>query len=290
MNGQKTLKFQQLPYRSWLIGILLLGYSGGYYYFHQPARLTAFTALLAVIGLAFLIVASGRTVSIDGATRTLRIVGDWRLFWRGKIQKIAFDNLVDLRINSFRARPDSWVEVVTRDSSIIVITPVGSRDPQKTLEQLREIIGLKNDPAGTTANVYQRREIRMPITGLEHEQVTGGVKWYLLPSSIKDSSYWFSPDLRLKTGLLWISYELSPNNRLLFTRYPRQSDIKALEAVFSYWGFLPKVLPNFALAEMLEELKGAGDTHFDLLAIHPAEARQIITAETQAFVLKWSQQ
>ncbi len=304
MQNQNDLKLNDVPISSWLIGFIFLG--AGIYLFSR-AGFAVVTILFGGVGLVFLLLSRGLTITADRNTRILRL-HYWSLYFWQTIKEIHFDEIQTIRVNSTRSGSGSHhsrtyrVEVVRKDGKIVPLRTTyssGSFSKQKIADQLRAFIGLgeafDESPAGfyraaqkATAEMAARQQ--EALTGPnEQEHITNGVHWRLQSTALGASSpvtRWYSPDFKTRDGFLFLAQKVSGQSTGGFMA----AISKALfQQSISLYGFREEDVPNISQAAVLASLSPELDTHFMAFTSSQAESHQILNPWMQRPLAEWGQ-
>lgn len=310
MQNQSRLKLNDVPFGSWLIGFILLG-TGVYFFRFQGFAIS--TILFGGVGLLFLLLSRGLTITADRNTRILRL-HYWSLYFWRTTREISFDEIETVRVNSARSTNNGYrdlhthrrsynyrVEVVRKDGSIVPLRTTyssGSFSKQKIANQLRAFLGLGEAFDETPAGFYnaaKKASAEMAVrqqealTGPnEQERVTNGVHWRLQSTTLGTSpvTRWHSPDFRTTGGFLFIAQKLPGQSAGGFMAALAKT---LFQQSISLYGFKAEDVPNISQAEMLASVSPQLDTHFTAFTNIQAESRQILNPWMQHPLEDWGQ-
>ncbi|MBN2116618.1 MAG: hypothetical protein JW730_08610 [Anaerolineales bacterium] len=303
MQNQNTITFRNIPFVSWLIGLVFLG--GGIYFFELQG-FSLITILFGTTGLVLLLAAWGLTITADRNTRILRLQY-WSLYFLRRTREIPFDEIASIRVDSMRSATDDQhspsyrIEAIRKDGSVIPFRTAyssGSSSKQKIADQLRAFIGLgetfDESPAGfmrainQAATLEAARQQEAQTGPNEQERITNGVHWKLQSTALGASpvTRWHSPDFKTRGGFLFLAQKV-----------PGQSTGGFMAAIgkalfqqsISMYGFTADDAPNVSQAEMLTSVSPQLDSHFMAFTNIQAEARQILNPWMQHPLADWGQ-
>jgi hypothetical protein len=307
MQNQSRIKFRDIPFVLWLVGVALLG--AGIYVFNLQG-FTFNTILLGIIGLVILLLTRGLTITADRNTRILQL-HYWSLYFLGATREIPFDEIATIRVDSSQSLERSGhqtrsyrIEVVRRDNSIVPFRKYysggffSSMRKQKIVDQLRAFIGLgeafDESPAGFMRAINQAATLEAArqqeaLTGPnEQEQVTNGVHWQIQSTVLGTSpvTRWYSPDFRTTGGFLFLAQKLPGQSTGGFMAALAKT---LFQQSISLYGFKAEDVPNISQAEMLASVSPQLDTHFTAFTNIQAESRQILNPWMQHPLEEWGQ-
>lgn len=303
MQSQDSLKLNDIPFGSWLIGFISLGIG---IYFFSFSGLTINTLLFGGVGLLFLLLSRGLTVTADRNTRILQL-HYWSLYFWRTIKEIPFDEIQTIRVNSVRSgtgnrRTRSFrVEVVRKDGNIVPFRTAyssGSFSKQKMVDQLRPFMGLEEAFDESAAGFY--REARKAVaqkasqeqaalTGPnDQERVTNGVHWTLQSTTLGLSpvTRWYSPDFKTRSGFLFLAQKVAGQTTSGFMAGLNKT---LFQQSISLYGFKGDDVPNLSQAEALASVSPELDVHFMGFTNILSETRQIINPWMQRPLAEWGQ-
>jgi hypothetical protein len=304
MQNQDSLKLNDIPFGSWLLGFGSLG-AGIYFFSLQGFSFN--TILFGGIGLVLLLVMRGLTITADRNTRTLQL-HYWSLYFLQQTREIPFDEIATIRVNSSlsmesRGRQSRTyrVEVVRKDGSVVPFRTAyssGSSGKQKIADQLRAFIGLgqafDESPVGFIRAARQAAagmaaDQQEALTGPnEQERVTSGVHWQLQSTALgaMPATRWHSRDFKTRGGFLWLTQKVPGQSTGGFMA----AIGKALFQKFiTLYGFEHDDVPNISQAEMLESISPLLDPHFAAFTNLQAESRQILNTWMQHPLAEWAE-
>jgi hypothetical protein len=304
---QNTLTFRDIPFVSWLFGFAFLG--TGIYFFSSQGFSWIFVGA-AAIGLIFLLLLWGLTITADKQSRVLRL-HYWSLYFLHKTREIPFDEIATIRVNSMRSGTHRGeqtrsfrIEVIRRDNSIVPFRAyysggfLDSLWKQKMVDRLRAFIGLAEafdeSPVGFMRAIgqiapLQAAQQQQALTGSNaQEHVTNGVHWQLQSTAFgaMPATRWFSPDFKMRSGFLFLAQKAAGQSSgglmaALGNALFQQS--------ISLYGFTPADTPNIAQAAPLSPVPPLIDFNFTAFTNNPAEAREILNPWTQNPLAEWAQ-
>ncbi|HET9912096.1 MAG TPA: hypothetical protein VFQ13_09425 [Anaerolineales bacterium] len=310
MQNQSNIKLNDIPFGSWLIGFILLG-TGIYFFSFQGFALN--TILFGGIGLLFLLLSRGLTITADKNTRILRL-HYWSLYFWRTTKEIPFDEIETIRVDSVRSTSHSRghgqtrhrgrsyrVEVVRKDGSIVPFRMAyssGSYSKQKIADQLRAFLGLgeafDESPMGAyraankiVSEMASRQQEALSGPN-EQERITNGVHWTLQSTSLGMSpvTRWYSPDFKTRGGFLFLAQKVAGQSTGGFIA----AIGKALfQQSISMYGFKGDDVPNVSQAEMLASVSPQLDAHFMAFTNIQAEAQQILNPWMQRPLADWGE-
>ncbi len=304
MQNESTLKLNDIPFGSWLLGF---GFIGTGIFFFTSQGFSGNTILFGAIGLVLLLLTWGLTIKADKNTRTLRLEY-WSLYFLRRAKEIPFDDIAAIRINSThtgtrqnRNNRSYRIEAILKDESIVPFRTAyngGSFRKQKIVDQLRAFISLPESfdesPVGmfraaTKAGAMQAAQTQEALTGSNAEEhVTSGVHWQLQSVGMGAApvTRWFSPDFKMRDGFLFIAQKVAGQGSggllaSLGNTLFKQS--------ISLYGFKPEDTPGLAQADTLASPPPLIDFHFTGFTSNQAEARQILNPWIQNPLAEWGQ-
>ncbi|MEW6404347.1 MAG: hypothetical protein AB1649_21315 [Chloroflexota bacterium] len=301
MQHQDIIKFRDIPFFVWLFGLGFL--SAGIYYSFQG--ITWHIPVLVVIGLAFLLLPRGLTITADKNTRTLYFEY-WSLYLLRTTKEIPFDDIETIRVASIltsgRNRTRTYrVELRRKDGKVVPFRTMfssGSFNKQKIAESLRAFIGLDEtvdeSPIGlfrgaVNGAAFQAAKEQEALTGSnEQDRITNGVHWTLQSRALGASpvTRWFSPDFKMQDGFLFIAQKVSgqSSSGLLASL----GNALFQQSLMAY-GFSGDDTPNLSQAAPLAPAPPLIDYHFTAFTNNQAKSRQILSPWTQNPLAEWAQ-
>jgi hypothetical protein len=307
MQNQDSIKLNDIPFGSWLVGFIFFG-GGAYFFSFQGFSWN--TIVLGTIGLVILLLTRGLTITADRNTRILQLQY-WSLYFWRTTREIPFDEIASIRVDSVRSGKSTGrqtrsyrIEVVRKDESIVPFRTVysggflGSLRMQKFVDQLRAFIGLSGaldeSPAGLfraakQATAEMAANQQEALTGPnEQERVTNGVHWTLQSTSLGLSpvTRWHSPDFKTRGGFLFLAQKVPGQSTGGFMAALGKT---LFQQSISLYGFKGDDVPNISQAEMLASISPELDAHFMAFTNIQAETRQIINPWMQRPLADWGQ-
>jgi hypothetical protein len=307
MQNQNSLKFNDIPFGTWLAGFIFLG--GGLYFFSFQG-FSGNTIILGAIGLVILLITRGLTITADRNTRILRL-HYWSLYFWRTTREISFDEIAAIRVNSIRSMARRGqqtrsfrIEVVRRDNGIIPFRAYyssgffSSMKKQKIVDQLRAFIGLgetfDESPVGfmrainqaVTLEAAQQQEAQTGPNSQEH--FTNGVHWQLQSTAMGASpvTRWYSPDFKMSSGFLFLAQKVSGQATGGFMA--ALGNVLFQQSI-SLYGFKADDVPNLSQATPLTPVPPLIDFHFTAFTNNETESRQILNPWTQNPLAEWGQ-
>lgn len=304
MQNQDSIKLNDVPFGSWLIGFIGVG-TGIYFFILQGLQFT--TILFGGVGLLFLLLFRGLTITADRNTRILRL-HYWSLYFWRTTREIPFDEIQTIRVDSVRGTSHRTrhnrsyrVEVIRKDGSRVPLRSTyssGSLSKQRIADRLRAFIGLgeafDESPQGMY-RVAQKAAVEMASSQQEaltgpnaQERVTNGVHWTLQSTvlGVSPVTRWYSPDFKTRNGFLFIAQKLPGQSTGGFMAALSQT---LFQQSLSMYGFKGNDVPNLSQAATLASISPQMDTHFTAFTSDPVEARQILNAWMQRPLAQWGE-
>jgi hypothetical protein len=305
MQNQNEIKFNDVPFGTWLFGFAFLG---GGIFFLTIQRWSGNTFAIGGIGLALLLLNWGLTIRADRNTSTLRLEY-WSLYFLRKIKEIPFSEIETIRVTSTRSstrtnhKSRSYrLELVRKDKTVVPFRTSyggGFFGKQKIADELRAFIGLgpvvlDESPIGVMRAAAQlgaerAEQIQEIFTGPNEEiRITNGVHWQLQSSAMGTSpvTRWFSPDYKMQAGFLFLAQKVAGQSS---GGLMASIGNMVFKQSITLYGFKAEDIPNLAQAEVFPSLPSRVDFHFTAFTNNLDEARQILNPWVQNPLAEWGQ-